>query len=359
MRPESLSQMIKRIVYDLGFERVGIALIEPLGQERNFAEWIERSFHGTMGYMARRADERLDPTRYLPGARSVVVVAKNYYTPGRGVPISRYAWGEDYHGVLERRLRDLADRIEEGGVRARACVDTAPVLEKAWAVRAGIGWQGKHSNVMTRDYSSWLFLGEVITAAELVPDAPFEKEHCGTCTRCIDLCPTGAIVQPYVVDSNRCIAYLTIEHRGVIPRELRAAMGDLIFGCDICQDVCPWNTFAQVTPEAAFVRRDLPTLAELVRLTPAQFSRRFRGSPVKRAKRSGFVRNVAIALGNSGSTEAVAPLTGALADEDPLVRLHAAWALGRLGAEGPLRAREAVESDPGVLSEIADARASL
>jgi epoxyqueuosine reductase len=348
----TLSDQVRRAARDLGFEKVGVARLDPLDEGPHLAEWLERQYHGSMGYMARRTAERLDPRQYLPGARSMVVVAKNYFTPGEGAPISRYAWGGDYHQVLQDRLRELAASIERTGARARACVDTAPVLEKAWAVRAGLGWQGKHSNLMTRELSSWVFLGEVITDAELEPDAPFEKDHCGTCTRCIDLCPTRAIVAPYVVDSNRCIAYLTIEHRGPIPRELRPQMGNLIFGCDICQDVCPWNKFAQTTPEAAFVRRDLPTLAELARITTQEFRRRFRDSPILRARRSGFVRNVTIALGNSGSAEAIPPLTDALADDDPLVRGHAAWALGRLGADAPLRARAQIETDPDVIAEL-------
>jgi epoxyqueuosine reductase len=350
-----LADEIRRAARDLGFEKVGIARIAPLGQEDRYAEWLRRQYHGRMAYMARRIEERLDPRRYLAGARSMVVVAKNYYTGGAGAPISRYAQGGDYHELMTGRLRALAARIEAAGARARACVDTAPVLEKLWAVRAGLGWQGKHSNLITRDYASWVFLGEVITDAALAPDAPFGRDHCGTCVRCIDACPTRAIVAPYVVDANRCIAYLTIEHRGVIPRALRAPIGNLIFGCDICQEVCPWNKFARVTPEEAFVPRDLPSLAALARLTPREFRRRFRGSPILRARRGGFVRNVVIALGNSGAPEAVEPLAEALADADPLVRLHAAWALGRLGATAPLRAREAVEADPEVLNEIRDA----
>lgn len=357
--PALRSAALRREARDLGFEKVGIARIEPLEQADHFPGWLQKGYHGTMGYMVRRAEERLDPRRYLPGARFMVVVAKNYFTPGGSAPVSRYAWGADYHEVLGSRLRELAAHLERGGARALACVDTAPVLEKLWAVRAGLGWEGKHSNLITKDHASWVFLGELITDAELQPDAPFARDHCGTCTRCIDVCPTRAIVAPYVVDSNRCISYLTIEHRGPIPTELRAGMGDLIFGCDLCQDVCPWNKFARATDEAAFSRRPLPELAELVRITPEEFRRRFADSPIRRARRGGFVRNVVIALGNSGSPEAVAPLTQALGDEDPLVRRHAAWALGRLGAAGPLEDRLEVEGDPEVLGELNDALASL
>jgi epoxyqueuosine reductase len=346
---------------ELGFDKVGFAAIEPVPRAEFLSEWLRREFHGDMEYMARTPEVRMDPARLLPGARTVVVVAKNYYTsssgrrddPRTGI-ISRYAWGDDYHEVLGDRLRELRSFIESRGARARVCVDTGAVLEKVWAERAGIGWQGKHSNVIAKDLSSWFFLGEVITDADLGPDRP-SRNHCGTCTRCIDLCPTRAIVAPYVVDSRRCIAYLTIEHRGPIPRELRPLMGNLIFGCDICQDVCPWNRFAKVAPEAAFAPReglDAPRLAELVAMTREDFARRFRGSPIRRAKRAGFVRNVCVALGNSGDAGAIPALERALADDEALVRGHAAWALGRLGGLASLEARAAVETDDDVREEI-------
>lgn len=338
----------------LGFDRVGFAEADALERER-FERWLADGFHGAMGYMARRPDVRLDPRRYLEGARAMIVVAKNYYTPPAGGPISRYAHGDDYHDVLTAKLRELASSIEALGARAQPCVDTAPVLEKAWAVRAGLGRQGKHSNVITKTHASWVFLGEVVTDAAIEPDAPFASDLCGACTRCIDLCPTRAIVAPYVVDSRRCIAYLTIEHHGVIDRGLRPLLGGLIFGCDVCQDVCPWNKFAQVTAEAAFQPRDAVALAAYVGMTDADFRTRFRGSPVLRAKRGGFLRNVCIALGNCGRADAVEPLSRALKDPDPLVRLHAAWALGKLGAVDALQLH--VDDDPAVRDEIARARA--
>lgn len=345
----------------LGFERVGFAAVEPATHAEFLAEWLRREYHGEMAYMARSPEVRADPSRLLPGARTVIVVAKNYFTsasqptdPRLGV-VSRYAWGKDYHDVMAERLRELRAFVESQGGRARACVDTSAILEKLWAERAGIGWQGKHSNVISKGHSSWLFLGEIVTDLAIAADRP-SRNHCGTCTRCIDLCPTRAIVAPYVVDSRKCIAYLTIEHRGAIPRELRPLMGNLIFGCDICQDVCPWNKFAQVAPEAAFQPAgglDAPALVELLALTREEFNRRFRGSPVRRAKRAGFLRNVCIALGNSGDRTAIPALSRALADDEPLVRAHAAWALGRLGACAELESRIHCEVNSEVREEIA------
>jgi epoxyqueuosine reductase len=357
----SSASSIRSRARELGFEKVGIARVGAAPHGEFLERWLGDAFHGEMSYMAREPERRRDPALYLPGARSVVVVAKNYQSPGRHSEdprvgrISRYAWGDDYHEVLGEKLHDLRRHLESLGGRARVCVDTGAVLEKPWAQAAGLGWQGKHSNLIARDFGSWLFLGELVTDLDLEPDAPYPRDFCGTCTRCIDLCPTRAIVAPYVVDSRRCISYLTIEHRGPIPRELRPLMGNLVFGCDICQDVCPWNKFAQVAPEPEFRARDgnvTPSLIELMGLTREQFSRRFKESPVKRAKYPGFLRNVAVALGNSGDPAAVPALEKALAHEEPLVRGHAAWALGRLGAREPLVRRRPSETDPGVLAEI-------
>jgi epoxyqueuosine reductase len=345
----------------LGFEKVGIARVGPAPHGDFLRSWLERGYHGGMGYMERAPERREDPAKLLPGARAVVCVAKNYQSPGRHSEdpregrISRYAWGDDYHDVLLGKLEELRRHIEGLGGAAKACVDTNAVLEKPWAQAAGLGWQGKHSNLISRDLGSWLFLGELLTDLDLEPDAPHARDHCGTCTRCIDLCPTRAIVAPYVVDSRRCIAYLTIEHRGAIPRELRPLMGNLVFGCDICQDVCPWNKFAKAAPEREFYARDgnlAPALVGLLGLSREEFRRRFKDSPVRRAKYAGFLRNVAVALGNSGAAAAVPALERALVHEEPLVRSHAAWALGRLGAAAALRARRPAEPDPEVLAEI-------
>ncbi len=319
-----------------------------------------------MGWMARSAERRADPGLVVPGARSVVIVALSYHTeieathdPHEGC-ISRYAWGDEYHSVLGDRLEamlgDLRDAFPE--IEGRWYVDTGPVLEKAWAERAGLGWIGKHSNLISREAGSWIFLGALIVDLELEGGAA-HRDYCGTCTACIEICPTDAIVAPYVVDARRCISYLTIENRGPIPREYRRDMGNRIFGCDDCQDVCPWNRFARVSSQArAFSAREgnqAPPLRELLRLSDDGFRERFAGGPVLRAKRRGFVRNVAVALGNSGDRGAVPDLIEALDDDEELVRGHVAWALGEIGgedAEGALHRRAALEQDDDVRAEI-------
>ncbi|MBI2931400.1 MAG: tRNA epoxyqueuosine(34) reductase QueG [Planctomycetes bacterium] len=350
---------------ELGFDHAGLARVQTLPRGAFLREWLRRGYHGEMVYLERAPEVRMDPSRLLPGARTVIVVAKNYATSVRRTAdprcgtVSRYAWGRDYHEVLRGKLSDLADFIARSGAHAKACVDTSPILEKLWAQQTGIGWQGKHSNVLSKAFSGWIFLGEVLTDAELEPDRP-AANHCGRCARCIDACPTRAIVAPYVVDARRCIAYLTIEHRGSIPMDLRPLLGSLIFGCDICLEACPWNKFAKVAPEAAFLPRDgleAPRLSQFLGMTREAFNRRFVGSPIRRAKRAGFLRNVCVALGNSGDSSAIPALEGALGDEEPLVRAHAAWALGNLGillreAYGGLERRLAVESNEEVRREI-------
>lgn len=290
--------------------------------------------------MGRSPDRRTDAGSSLRRAETVVCCALNYYLGGprpapanRGV-ISAYARGEDYHRVLGEKLEALAHFIERRAeVTTRRYVDTGPLLEKAYAVAAGLGWLGKHSNLLSRDGSSWFFLGEILVPLELPLDTP-TRDHCGTCSRCIDACPTRAIVQPYVVDSRLCISYLTIELRGYIPRELRPLIGNRIYGCDDCQDVCPWNRFAKMSEEVRFFPREpLSTmdLVSMLRLSREEFQQATRKSAIRRARYAGFLRNVAVALGNSGATEAVPALVQALSHEEPLVRGHAAWALGALG----------------------------
>ena len=274
-----------------------------------------------------------------------------------------YAQGDDYHDVVKKRLAELWRFIEEEAgrpVRGRCYVDTAPVLERELAQRAGLGWWGKNTCLINKRQGSWFFLGEIVTDLELLFDQP-AVDHCGTCTRCLDACPTDAFPEPYVLDSRRCISYLTIELRTSIPAALRPGIGDWVFGCDVCQEVCPWNRKASPAREAAFSSRpglEQPDLEELMKLEAEGFNRLFRKNPVKRPKRAGFLRNVAVALGNSGRSEAVGVLIPALRHEEPLVRGHVAWALGRLGgpeAEGALRDALGEERDSGVREEICEA----
>jgi epoxyqueuosine reductase len=306
-----LTKSIKHHTTSLNFFRAGIAKAEQL-DGAHLDEWLKRGYHGEMAYMKDRRDLRLDVQTLVPGAKSIIVCAMNYYTPfettaaadeGR---ISRYAWGDDYHDVIRARLKELLAYIQElaPGTTGRVFVDSAPVMEKEWAVRAGIGWQGKNSNVLTRDWGSWFFLGEVIVDIELDYDEPYAAEYCGTCTKCLDACPTQAIVQPKVVDARKCISYLTIELKPdqEVPQEFHADMGNLIFGCDICQDVCPWNKrFAQPTDEAAFQPRPHnlhPKLSELAEMDVGEFREKNRKSPIKRAKLEGLKRSVGIANKN-------------------------------------------------------------
>jgi epoxyqueuosine reductase len=295
---------IKAKAFELGCTHVGVARAEALAQEGSrLEEWLGRGYQAGMAWMARNVEKRVDPRVVLPGAKSVIALAVNYYTPVRHASgkdigkVSRYAWGDDYHELVGRRLEELVRwmSVEFPGSEGKAYVDTGPVMDKVWAQRAGIGWEGKHTNVITRDTGSWVFLGEILTTLELDPDLP-AADHCGTCTRCIDACPTEAIVEPYVVDSSRCISYLTIEHRGDIPDALAKEFEGWIYGCDICQDVCPWNIrFAQDSREPGFAPRDgalQPSLSQWEGMTQEEFSRRFAGSAVKRTKLSGLRRNI-------------------------------------------------------------------
>ena len=335
------SAIVKELAREAGFDAVGIARIEDLIEEKNrVLEWVERGRHGTMEYMARNTDRRLDPSRILPGAKSIVCLALNY---GGGSPsdvtarrgrIARYARGRDYHKVFTRRLTEFERLLQGGfpGVQSRQYVDTGPVLEKLWAERAGLGWRGKHTNLVSREWGSWLLLGEVLVDVDLEPDAR-EEDHCGTCTRCLEACPTNAFPAPYQLDANRCLSYLTIEHRGSIPVEFREALGDRVFGCDDCLDACPWNRFAREAREAEFRPRPeliAPLLIDLVTMDDAEFLRRFAGTAVMRAKREGLARNACVALGNVGGLGAKEALTKALHDASGLVREHAAWALNQI-----------------------------
>jgi epoxyqueuosine reductase len=369
-----LSAQIKTAAIDLGFDLVGLTSAAPLAHSGRFRAWVAQGFAGDMGYMSRNIDKRTDPSHVLPEVRSIIVVAQNYYIalPAMGSAqgcgwISRYAWGLDYHRVLGEKLEALVARIrsvEGTDVRARWYVDTGPILERELAWRAGLGWPGKNTNLINRQLGSWLFLGAILLDREVAYDAP-ATAHCGTCTRCMVACPTGALVAPGVLDARRCISYLTIELRGPIPRELRPLMGTHIFGCDICQAVCPWNRKAPASTDQAFLPRAgfaAPELMPLLYLSEDAFRLQFGESPIKRAKRRGLLRNVAVALGNLRDPRALPALQVASGDSEPLIRGHAAWALGRIGglsARYVLQTALRTERDADVQEEIRAALAEL
>lgn len=345
LTPLDLAARVKTTGRRLGFDRVAIGPAEPPAHGPEFEAWLDAGYAGTMGYLERGRAKRLDPRQVLPGARSVVTAALNYYQgrePAGPAHVSRYAWGDDYHTVMESRLRALLDDLTAAAPQTsgRVYVDTGPVLEREAAARAGLGWVGKNTMLLHPALGSYFFIGVVLTTAELSQDAPV-PDRCGTCTRCLEACPTQAFVAPYVLDARRCISYLTIEHRGPIPEALRGAMDGWAFGCDVCQAVCPWNRRAPITAEAGFVPRDLPALTELATLSEEAFRARLPGSPLKRPRRAGLARSAVVALGNTGGSEAEPALQAALADPDPGVREHAAWALQRLAER-----RNAMPIDP-------------
>ncbi|MDX8392362.1 MAG: tRNA epoxyqueuosine(34) reductase QueG [Mariprofundaceae bacterium] len=347
---ENLTESIREKALENGFEmcRISRADVAEL-HRKGLSDWVQSGMHGDMAWMAEkeRVARRKNPESMLDGVKSVISLGMRYSPPsyslveanaarGRGV-ISAYAHGDDYHEVMKKRLKALARDLDVllGHHHQRVYVDTAPVLEHAFAETSGLGWQGKHSLTLNRQYGSWFLLGEIFTTADIAPGhtASF---HCGSCTACMDVCPTKAIVAPFTVDARLCISYLTIEHKGFIARHLRPLMGNRIYGCDDCQLVCPWNGDTSIsTDDALKPRREnvLPELAMLLRLDDAGFRSRFRKSPVKRTGRAAFLRNVCIAMGNSGDVEFVPLLLDALGDEAALVRGHAAWALACLAAD--------------------------
>ena len=367
MNASTLTRRAKQRALDLGFTSVGIA---PVGRSPNAAflqRWLAGGNHGEMGYMARAPERRADPRQVLPGSRSAICVTLDYHPlPAGGedkgiVPhISTYARNDDYHDVMGPKLRSLLEFLRDevgAAVDGRAYVDTGPVLERELAAAAGLGWVAKNTQLLGRG-GSWFFLGEILVDVELVPDQPV-TDHCGSCTACIDACPTDALLDGYLLDSRRCISYLNIELRGAIPVEQRADLDQHLYGCDICQDVCPWNRKAERVDRPEFAPRQefrSLTLAGLLGLGQEEFSRAFRGSPMKRTRRRGLARNAAVLLGNRGDREAVGPLAVALAsDPEPLVRGHAAWALGRLGGKAVARALDraaGVETDDEVRREV-------
>lgn len=367
----SLSTGIKEEAQRLGFALVGISPVEVPPHEESFAKWLRKGLGGELGYLKRTEELRRDPRKLVPWAASVVSVGMNYNTPmprpaaqdGVRGWISRYAWGDDYHGLIKQRLESLLDKVRgfyPDRIEGRAFVDSGPVLERDFAGVAGMGWIGKNTQLISPRLGSWFFLGELFLSMELVYDRPI-RDRCGQCDLCLKACPTGAFIGPYILDARRCISYLTIELKGAIPLHLRPLVGNHIFGCDICQEVCPYNVKAGQTGEEAFNPREglyAPELVPLLSLTEEEFRRRFRGSPILRAKRRGFLRNVAVALGNLKNPEAVPALIQALEDHEPLVRSHVAWALGQIGSSESLEAlgkRLVVESELEVRGEIKEA----
>jgi epoxyqueuosine reductase len=347
-----------------GFDTVRFAsAASPAHASERLQAYLDDGRQGTMDWLARHAERRADPQLLWPEAKSVIVLGMNYGPAGDPLAelerreagaISVYAQGDDYHDVIKAKLKRLASGLAiDFDCSVKVFVDTAPVMEKPIAESAGMGWQGKHSNLVSRDFGSWLFLASIFTTLDLEPDAA-ETDHCGECTRCLDICPTSAFPAPYQLDARRCISYLTIEHKGHIPREFRIAIGNRIYGCDDCLAVCPWNKFAQTARESCFHPRaelTTPLLRELAQLDDASFRALFRKSPVKRVGRDRFARNVLIAIGNSGDTSLAAEAVRLLNDPSPLVRAMAVWALGRLGLAQQSAALAGNESDLTVREE--------
>nr|WP_321360737.1 tRNA epoxyqueuosine(34) reductase QueG [uncultured Hyphomonas sp.] len=365
--PADRAAFARQQALSLGFDAVGIARADEAWAASDRLEaFVAAGHHGTMEWMETTLERRRTPVSMWAGAKSAVTVALNYgpdHDPMRTLQqreagnISVYARGKDYHDTLKSRLKQFArEFVAKTGAEVKVFVDTAPLMEKPLAAKAGLGWQGKHTNLVSRELGSWFFLGVMLTDAELPPDMP-EADHCGSCRNCLDICPTRAFPAPFQLDARRCISYLTIEHKGPIPEEFRAAMGNRIYGCDDCLAVCPWNKFASTAREAAFHARaelKLPGLDELAALDDAAFREVFSGSPIKRIGRDRFVRNVCIAMGNSGAVRFVPQLEGLTRDASALVRGAAVWALLQLDAERFSLARSqnvAGETDPDVLKE--------
>ena len=413
----SLTKAIKTYAHKLGFDLVGVAPAQETRTAEFYADWLARGFAGEMNYLHRHLEKKMDPRHVLPSARSILSVGMNYFTSN--IPpekqrdssigiISRYAWGADYHDVIQHKLNCLLKFIQSESkhdVHGKIYVDTGPILEREISHNAGIGFFGKNTNIIHRQLGSWFFIGEILLDIKLDYNETPPKGRCGTCTRCIDACPTGALVAPYTLDARRCIAYLTIELKGSIPKTLRPLMGNRIFGCDVCQEVCPWNDFffrkcakpsresgtasakknkngrARPTQERNYQQRQdviAPSLLSLMKLSDSEFRERFAGSPIQRAKRRGLLRNVAIALGNWGHPDAINALVQALHDSEPLIRGHAAWALGEISdkfakqwfryafgystrrresgrAKNSLKSLLKREKDPEVITEIREA----
>jgi epoxyqueuosine reductase len=365
-----LTQELKRRASELGFSLCGVCpAIAPPGAAR-LDDWLAAGYAGQMHYLADRLEAYADPNRVLDGVRSVVMLAMNYRTAEPVAPqagagrVSRYAWGEaDYHDLIHARLGQLSEFLNERvpNARLRGVVDTAPLLEREFAQLAGLGWIGKNTLLLNCQQGSWFFLAALLTDIELIYDAPHEIDHCGTCRACLDACPTDAFPQPYVLDASRCISYLTIELRDTIPTELRTGMGEWVFGCDVCQDVCPWNSRAPLSWQQEFDARSNSNPMDLIglfELDDAAFRERFRHTPLWRPRRRGLLRNAAIVLGNRRTPLAISALVRGLHDGEPLVRGACAWALGQFrdsSTADALRFRRSIEENDDVLREIAAA----
>jgi epoxyqueuosine reductase len=338
------------LAHELGFDLCRFAKAGTPEHAAEFQDWLDRGDAGEMNYLARNWVRRCDPRQILPDAKTVIVLARNYFQGKESVAaavsaakgaagtaatrgrIARYAWGDDYHGLIEKKLPVIDQFLRECGGRQKCYVDTGPILERDYAATAGIGWHGKSTMLLNREFGTWFFLAEILTTLEFAPDTA-QKNYCGRCTRCIDACPTGAITAPHQVDARRCISYLTIELKGSIPMELRPLIGDRIYGCDDCLDACPWNRFAKVSRETAFAMRPeiaAMKLRDYLSLDNDKFRRLFRKSPIKRTKRRGLLRNVCVALGNVGTADDLPALEKATADSEPLIAEHAQWAIEQI-----------------------------
>jgi epoxyqueuosine reductase len=359
-------EKLKSYSESLGFDGFGVASPQLGKAGERFGKWLDAGYDGEMSYIRRGEEKRKNPDLVLERVKSILCFSTNYYTVEKDMSyiehrdtadISVYALNKDYHDTITRRLRQIEEKIQQEfeGCRTRIYVDTGPILEKPLAQQAGLGWIGKHTNLLTQGKGSWYFLSEILTDVDFPQSQPAD-DHCGTCRSCIDICPTNAIIAPYILDSKRCISYLTIELKGVIPVEFRKAIGNRIYGCDDCQIVCPWNSYAVRTDELDFQQQqDTLKLIDLIQISQEIFSRRFKGSPIKRIKRRGLLRNVAVALGNSGNTRAIPTLLKVLNDEEPLIRAHVVWALAELAGPGILlviRERLNNESEEIVLEEL-------
>ena len=340
----TLAQQVKHHAAELGFDDCRIAAATEAPHAAEFHQWLAEGKHGDMAWLARDPARRSDPRIVLPGCRSVITLAMNYFpgdtppeNPDPGYRIARYAWNDDYHDLIEKRLKDFDTRLITLGGTQKRYVDTGPVLERDFASAAGLGWNGKSTMQIHRRLGTWFFLAELLTTLELPADAPF-GDHCGKCVRCIDACPTRAITAPRRLDARRCISYLTIEHKGPIPEEFREAIGDRLYGCDACLDACPWNRFAATSREASFhARHEIfrHRTRDFLALDDDSFRSLFARSPIKRIKRPRFLRNVCIVLGNTGTPDDLPALHRAAADPDPLISEHATWAIERIHARHP------------------------